>query len=77
MVANCLINLIKSYKNKFENSNETKILINSIIKNPKYIGGSDSLDSIIMRISKKKIFCKGGAEGVFLFIDLKKKLWSN
>ena len=33
-----LINLIKSYKNEFENNFETKILINSILKNPKYIG---------------------------------------
>ena len=27
-----------------------------------------------MKITKKNIFCKGGAEGVFLFIDLKKNL---
>ena len=69
-----LLNLIKSYKNKFENSSETKVLIDSVIKNPNYIGGSDSLDSTIMKISNKKIFCKGGAEGVFLFIDLKKEI---
>ncbi len=69
-----LNNLIKSYKNEFTKSYETKILINSIISNPKYIGGSDSLDSDLMKISNKNLFCKGGAEGVFLFIDLKKEI---
>ena len=68
-ISKLLINLIKSYKNNFDNSNEIKLLINSIIRNPKYIGGSDSLDTTIMKICKA-IFVKGGAEGVFLFIDL-------
>jgi len=67
-----LVNLIKSYK--YENSNETRLLINAVLNNPRYIGGSDSLDSEIIEISNKKIFCKGGAEGVFLFIDLKKDI---
>ena len=48
------------------------MLINSILKNPNYVGGTDSLDSKVMQISNKQIFCKGGAEGVFLFIHLKK-----
>ena len=69
-----LLNLNNSYKNKFDNNFETKLLIDSILKNPNYIGGSDSLDSKIMKISNKKIFCKGGAEGVFLFIDLVKDI---
>ena len=69
-----LYNLIKSYKKKFENSYKTEILIDSVINNPNYIGGSDSLDSNIMKISNKNIFCKGGAEGVFLFIDIKKEI---
>ena len=47
--------------------------IKSILSNPKYIGGTDSLDTRIMSISKN-IFCKGGAEGVFLFVDLVKEL---
>ena len=72
-ISKLLINLIKSYKSNFENSYETRILIDSIIKNPNFIGGSDSLDSIIMKISNKRIFCKGGAEGVFLFVDLQKR----
>jgi len=69
-----LINLLLSYKKKFNYHDEVSILINSIIKNPKFIGGSDSLDSITMKISNKNIFCKGGAEGVFLFTDLKKEI---
>tara|TARA_Y100000591_G_scaffold142571_1_gene122496 strand:+ start:1555 stop:2550 length:996 start_codon:yes stop_codon:yes gene_type:complete len=73
-ISKLLINLIKSYKNNFKNSYETKVLIDSIINNPNYIGGSDSLDSRIMKIASKKIFCKGGAEGVFLFIDLEKEI---
>ena len=46
----------------------------AIINNPNYIGGTDSLDSKVMNICKKKIFCKGGAEGVFLFVSLKKRI---
>ena len=69
-----LTNLIKSYKNKFEYSFETKLLVDSILNNPNYIGGLDSFDSTLMKISNKKVFCKGGAEGVFLFIDLKKEI---
>ena len=65
-----LINLVKSYNDQFYYNNEIKILINSVIDNPNYIGGTDSLDSKIMSMSNKKIFCKGGAEGVFLFADL-------
>ena len=71
-IANMLINLIKSYNQKFDYSDEVKQIIKSVISNPYYIGGTDSLDSRIMTISNKNIFCKGGAEGVLLFADLKK-----
>ncbi len=71
-ISKALNNLIKSYNKKFHYNKEVKLLINSILKNPKYIGGSDSLDSKIMQITNKKIFCKGGAEGVFLFGQLEK-----
>ncbi len=71
-IAEMLINLNKSYINKFDYSKEINILVNAIIKHPKLIGGTDSLDSNIIKISNKKILCKGGAEGVFLFTDLKK-----
>ena len=67
-----LVNLIKSYNGIFYYHNEVTHLIDSIINYPNYIGGTDSLDSKIMMISDNKIFCKGGAEGVFLFTDFKK-----
>ena len=43
--------------------------------NPLFIGGSKNLDSNLIKISNKKIFCKCGAEGVFLFIHLKKGIF--
>ncbi len=73
-IINMLNNLINSYNNKFNYYKEVKYLIKSILANPKYIGGTDSLDSRIMAITNKKIFCKGGAEGVFLFVDLNKEI---
>tara|TARA_B100000575_G_C22972360_1_gene561280 strand:- start:386 stop:943 length:558 start_codon:yes stop_codon:yes gene_type:complete len=71
-IVKMLANLVKSYNGNFDYNHETKLLIESIITNPNFIGGSDSLDSKIMTISNKKIFCKGGAEGVFIFAELKK-----
>ena len=71
-ISKALNNLIRSYNNKFEYAIPTRILINSILKNPNYIGGTTSFDSKVMHASKSKIFCKYGAEGVFLFIHLKK-----
>ncbi len=73
-VAQMLINLIKSYNLNFQFSNEVIKLIDSILQNPKYIGGTDSFDTRLMSLTGKKIFCKGGAEGVFLFIDFSKKI---
>ena len=73
-ISKMLINLIKSYKNEHELNYEIRTLIDAVTSHPKYIGGNDSLDSIIMKISSKRIFCKGGAEGVFLFIDLEKEI---
>ena len=69
-----LTNLLKSYENKYLFNHETKKLLNAILNNPNFIGGTDSLDSRIISISNKTIFCKGGAEGVFLFIHLTKKI---
>ena len=72
---NALSNLLNSYNKKFEYSASTKIIIESILSNPYFIGGSNNLDSNLIKISNKKIFCKGGAEGVFLFIHLKKGIF--
>ena len=71
-IERALVNLLKSYRGNFYFTEHVKIIINSILNNPKFIGGSKNLDSNLMKISNKKIFCKGGAEGVFLFIHLKK-----
>lgn len=72
---NALSNLFKSYHGNFEFSENIKVMIESIIKNPLYIGGSKNLDSNLIKISNNKIFCKGGAEGVFLFLHLKKGIF--
>ena len=67
-----LSNLLNSYNGKFEYSENIRMMINAILANPKFIGGSDNLDSNLIKISNKNLFCKGGAEGVFLFVHLKK-----
>ena len=73
-IINALKNLIRSYQNKFEYSDETNILIRSILNYPKFIGGTKNLDSNLINLSNRKLFCKGGAEGVFLFAHLEKKI---
>jgi len=70
-----LSNLFNSYNGKFDYSENIQLIINSILANPKFIGGSNNLDSNLIKISNKKIFCKGGAEGVFLFVHLKKGIF--
>ena len=50
-------------------------MINAILNNPKFIGGSKNLDSNLIKISNRNIFCKGGAEGVFLFVHLQKRIF--
>ena len=73
-IVNALTNLLKSYNGNFEFKKNVKIAIESILNNPLFIGGSTNLDSNLIKISNKKIFCKGGAEGVFLFMHLNKGL---
>ena len=48
-------------------------LLYCISKNPFYIGGTERFDSELMKITKGRIFCKGGAEGIIMFSDLKNK----
>ncbi len=74
-IGKALINLYKSYNGKFEYSKSVKLIINSILSNPKFIGGTDNLDSNLIKIGNKKLFCKGGAEGVFLFLHLNKGIF--
>ena len=74
-ISKALSNLLKSYNGNFEYSTYTKVMINCILQNPLYIGGSNNFDTNLIKISEKNIFCKGGAEGVFLFIHLKKGIF--
>ena len=74
-LSKALGNLIQSYYGNFEYANNVKYIINAILSNPKYIGGSNNLDSNLIKISNRKIFCKGGAEGVFLFAHLEKGIF--
>jgi len=69
---NALKNILNSLNGKFNYKKEVTLLIKSITNNPNYIGGTKNLDSNLIRISKGDIFCKGGAEGVFLFAHIKK-----
>ena len=69
-----MINLIKSYIGKKPYSDEIKILMDSILKYPKLIGGSNNFDTQLMSITKGKIFAKCGAEGVLLFAHIDKKI---
>ena len=73
-ISKALNNLIKSYKNSYDYTEEVRTLINSVLENPEFIGGTTSFDTKVMKASKEKIFCKSGAEGVFLFIDIQKEI---
>ena len=73
-ISRALNNLIKSYKNNYEYTDQVRTLVNSILKNPEFIGGNVSFDTKVIKASKGKIFCKSGAEGVFLFVDFQKEI---
>jgi len=73
-ISKALNNLIKSYKNNYEYTEQVRTLINSVLENPEYIGGTSSFDTKVMKASEGKIFCKHGAEGVFLFIHIQKEI---
>ena len=73
-ISKALNNLIKSYKNNFDYSDQVRTLVNSILENPEFIGGTVSFDTKVIKASKGKIFCKSGAEGVFLFVDFQKEI---
>ena len=70
-----LSNLLNSYNGNFEYTENIRTMINAILANHKFIGGSNNLDSNLIKISNRNIFCKGGAEGVFLFVHLKKEVF--
>ena len=57
---------IVDYKKLNENSDIAKKIFKSCAKFPEFTGGTKSINSILTKISKGKIFFKNGAEGVFL-----------
>ena len=69
-----MVNLIKNYIGNECFSIPIKLLLDSILKYPQLIGGSKKFDSELMRITKGKVFSKGGAEGVLLFAHKEKKI---
>ena len=73
-ISKALNNLIKSYKNNYHYTEQVRTLVDSILENPEFIGGTASFDTKVIKASKGKIFCKSGAEGVFLFIDIQKEI---
>ena len=71
-LATSMINLIKGKEGTNKHLNAINIILSAIIKNPSFIGGRNRFDSEIIKITKGRIYCKGGAEGVLLFADFKK-----
>jgi len=69
-----MINLIKSKENNNKYTKEINIILKSINEYPFLIGGLNRFDSEIIKVTKGRIFCKGGAEGVLLFTDFQKKI---
>ena len=49
-----------------ENTDIAKKIFNSCVNFPEITGGTNSANCILTKLSKKKIFFKNGAEGVFL-----------
>ena len=60
-------------KLRFDLAYSINKLLYCISNNPYYIGGTGRFDSDLIKITKGRIFCKIGAEGVLMFADLKNK----
>ena len=73
-VADSMLNLIKQRNKNNEYAKAIKTILLSINKYPNLIGGNNNFDSALIKITKGRFFCKGGAEGVLLFADFKKKI---
>ena len=67
---------LADYKKINDHSTIAKRIFDSCIKFPEIAGGSKSINSILTKLSKGKVFFKNGAEGVFVAIipDLKSAL---
>ena len=69
-----MVNLIKNYICNDAFSTQIRLLLDSILKYPQLTSGTNKFDSELMKITKGKIFSKGGAEGVLLFAPKEKKI---
>ena len=74
-LSNAMINLINKKYRKNDYSKAIYILLNAITEYPFLIGGKNRFDSEIIKHTQGRIFCKGGAEGVLLFVDISKNIW--
>ena len=61
------------YKKLNEHSDIAKRIFDSCVKFPEITGGNKSINSILTKLSKGKVFFKNGAEGVFVAIVPEKK----
>ena len=73
-ICDSMVKLIKEKYSNNENSKAVNLILSSINKYPELIGGNKSFDSQLIKITRGRIFCKGGAEGVLLFADIKNKV---
>ncbi len=73
-LTNAIINLINKKNEKNDYSKAICLLLNAIAKYPLLIGGKNRFDSEVIKHTGGRIFCKGGAEGVLLFVDISKKI---
>ena len=73
-IATSMVNLIKTKESKNKYSISIKKILSAINEFPLLIGGRNRFDSDVIKSTKGRIFCKGGAEGVFLFADFNKKI---
>ena len=73
-LTNAMVNLINKRDTKNEYSKAVCALLNAIVKYPLLIGGKKRFDSEVIKHTQGRIFCKGGAEGVLLFVDTSKNI---
>ena len=73
-LTNAMINLINERNTKNEYSKSIGTLLNAIAKYPLLIGGKNRFDSEVIKHTQGRVFCKGGAEGVLLFVDTSKNI---
>ena len=59
---------LADYKKINDHSTIAKRIFDSCMKFPEIVGGSKSINSILTKLSKGKVFFKNGAEGVFIAI---------